>query len=376
MLVYALLCNFGSFKRYYQWGGLPTQIGSLFFLAIVWISMTGRGTKPTALSVLLFGSLILTHHLSALISTSVMAFYVALTFLVRANGELRGKFVRLFFLTILAYAFHIFPYGSRVIELGSTDALRFYDDPLKTGLELVGDLGYAAAILGFAGLALSLRRLKNTREEFLLCWITALVLGFCLLGYVYRLGARLFFGEEFTAFTPSRFFTVISYPLAIYAGSGLCAALAAIRSLVGKYLRISLHPDLAFAAALVTLALSAVPDLRYLASLRSVSPQAFALGRSIEEQVPEGGFVLYDAKAMDALGSVEWVPYLTWRATIYTPIPASEHRQVFRDKLREFQSRDPHEVQRWLVAKGLRGYFVSQKNGQPFLIQQIKTEQQ
>ncbi len=72
----------------FQRGGIATQIGSLFFLAIVWISMTGRGTKPTALSVLLFGSLILTHHLSALISTSVMAFYVALSLLVRAYASL------------------------------------------------------------------------------------------------------------------------------------------------------------------------------------------------------------------------------------------------------------------------------------------------
>jgi len=372
MVVYGFLCNFGSFNSYFGWGGLPTALGSLFFLTIIWISLIGRRRKSAALSVLLFGSLMLTHHLSAVISTSVMVFYIAVAALTRSRGDLRRKFLQLFPLTLLAYAFYIIPYAARAGGLGGTDVLRFYDEVLNTGLVVLQNLGYAASFLGIAGMLLSSRRPAHPREDFLLCWITGLLLGFCLLGYIYRFGAILLFGEDFTAFTPSRFLTVISYPLAIYAGYALRAAVSAFHTLLPKFLRLSLKPDIVLAAVGVGIALSAVPRVKHLASRPSVSPEAIELGRMVEQKIPEGGFVWYDIDVMMELFEyVEWISYLTWRPTTYTPIPASENRRVIRQKRWFFQSGDLARGREWILAHGFQGFVVTREDSEMVVIHGI-----
>ena len=48
LLTYEFLCSHGSFSSYYQWGGLPTELGSVFFLGIIWTALGGRDRRGTA----------------------------------------------------------------------------------------------------------------------------------------------------------------------------------------------------------------------------------------------------------------------------------------------------------------------------------------
>ena len=368
MLVYALLCNYGSFRSYFHWGGLPTQIGSLFFLAIVWIAMTGEGKKHALFSVLLFGSLTMTHHLSALIGTWVMLFYIVVSALTHTGADLRRKLLLLLPLTFLVYAFYILPYATRASGLGATDALHYRYDFMKTGWQVLEDLGYVASLLGVIGLVLASRRLVDARKEFLLCWVTALMLGFCLLGYIYRIVAALIYGEDLTAFTPSRFLTVVSYPLAMCGGYALHTGLERLSR------RFSLKPDIFLGVIVAAILLVAVPDVREMANLRTVTQRGYEVGRFIEQTVPEGGFFSWTPEVRKILGPIEWIPYLTWRTTLYTPLPASENRAPLRRKFQILDVSRLSDVVKWLKDSGLEGFVARQKEDSTIVIRRITWE--
>ena len=70
-------------------GGLPTELGALFFLAIIWMGLTDRSRRGTALAVLCYGGLVMAHHLSGLIATWVLGFYIAASYVGRVDGVLR-----------------------------------------------------------------------------------------------------------------------------------------------------------------------------------------------------------------------------------------------------------------------------------------------
>ena len=357
MLTYALLCNFGSFRSYYVWGGTPTEMGSLFFLMVIWVALTGSDRRSEGLKVLLFGSLILVHNLGAVIGTAVMSFYVLMTLLNQRGADgLSRSFVRLFLLTFVVYSFYIIPYALRAAHLESTEVLRFSDEQTMTFAEIVRNMGYVAVALGMVGLFLYSQRAANEQEDFLLCWFTSLVLCFCLLGYVYRFAANYFFHEDVAAFTPSRFLTVASYPLAIYGGYALRAALRKAEDFLHSRNRLSGGLGLGLVAGAI--AMAAVPDVRSLAEKRSVSPEASNLGRMIRQQAPENAFIFYTPEVMKTMKPPEWIPYLTWRATTYTPIPASENRRVVRQKRRLLRSQDAKAMESWLAAGGFEEYLV------------------
>lgn len=343
---------------------MPTEIGSLFFLALVSTAFSGEGRILTALRVLLFGSLMVVHHLTALIVTWVLVFYIVVAALTRAGGGLPRRLAWLLPLALVVYSFYILPYAARVVDLSGTDALRYRHDTLKTGLQVLRDLGPVAAVLGMAGLVLASRRLERIggalreRQEFLLCWLTALLLGFCLLGYVYRYGAYLLYGEDFTAFTPSRWMTVASYPLALYAGWGLSSALQEVARRLDAWQSQAAAERTLLAAIIAAVALSAIPGIEELTRMRRVSTEAQQIGNLVNQHVPAAGFVLFEKSAMELLKPVEWIPYLTWRRTIYTPLPASEDRRAYRKKVDAFSTGDLEGALEWIEQRGMKAYMV------------------
>ncbi|MDP6776246.1 MAG: hypothetical protein QGI83_05735, partial [Candidatus Latescibacteria bacterium] len=358
MLAYALLCNFGSFISYYQWGGLPTEIAFLLFLGLIWSCLSTEGWKHRSYEVLLFGSLILVHHLSALIVAAVLAFYVVMKGVDRSLDDLSKRILWLFGLTFLAYAFFIIPYALRSSQLAGTHTLRFTDEPLIPFWDVVRSLGVAATVLGVLGLVLSLRRAAETSGTFLLCWFTSLVLAFCLLGYVYRFVANIFFGEDFTAFTPSRFYTVLSYPLAIYAGYALAVIATRIQGLFHRWMNPRLAEGIALAVLTAAILAAAVPHIHALSGRRAFAPSAPQLASHIKAKTPKNAFVIY----RQPIGPRAWVPYLTWRPTIYTPIPASEDRKAIAEKTEFFSTaHDLDQIRPWLEQRGLQGYLFSRE---------------
>ncbi|MFC1705813.1 hypothetical protein ACFL59_03210, partial [Planctomycetota bacterium] len=361
---------------YYQWGGLPTEVGMLFFLALVWTCLSRRSRRDLGLGVLLFGGIVLVHHLSALIGAVVVAFYVAVGLVRRRLDSLARDLLTVLALTFIAYSFFIVPYLQKITELGGTSALRFYDESMTTPIMAVVSLGYDSTVLGLLGLWLALRS-GRPRQRFLLSWFTSLLAAFLLLDYVYRGAALLLFGESFTAFTPSRFLTVLSYPLAIYAGHAMRTlhALAARRATRhGRSKPSGTVLELVLAGMLALVVIRGAFQTAPLVGRRAFPPEAGALITWIRQDTPPNAFIINVALA-DLDPVTKWLPYLTWRPTTYTPIPASENRMALRAKEQLFRRRPPdlEQVRSWLSNRGLRGYVLHRpKRNGPLVLSELK----
>ncbi len=354
LLVYNFLCSHGSLSSYYQWGGLPTELGALFFLAIVWVGLTDRSHLGTGLAVLCYGGLVMSHHLSGLIATWVLAFYFAASWIAKTDGALRGWFFRLWPLTLAVYAFYIGPYvAGHFGQLGHTDVLRFYDEDMMTAWQVTTSMGPLALGLGLVGVAWAMRRPEDVRDEFLLSWFAALMLGYGLLAYAYRLGAYWLYGEEFTAFTPSRFMTLAAYPLAIYAGYALWQLVLVLVQ------RFFLRVNVLMGVLVGSVVLASLPEVVHLSGLRSVSQEGVALAKRIEAQVPADGFVLYEDHVVEMLQPYPWIPYLTWRRSVYTPIPASENRQLLRQIREEMWRSKLSRIPQWVASGETPIYYAA-----------------
>lgn len=131
----------------------------------------------------------------------------------------------------------------------------FRDAALNTAGQTVAKLGEAACALAALGLASTLHKGGGDREDFLLAWPEGA--GGYLLDYVYRFIAVRLYGENLAAFTPSRWMTVMSYPLSIYAGSGLALVHRAVRRVAGRLARLKF--DFALAALVAAMAAAAIP---------------------------------------------------------------------------------------------------------------------
>jgi hypothetical protein len=95
-----------------------------------------------------------------------------------------------------------------------------------------------------------------------------------------------------------------------------------------------------------------------LAELRSVSVEAQQLARSVKQEAPQDAFILCAPEARETMKRREWIPYLTWRATVYTPIPASENRRAVRDKRQLFSLTDRSDAEDWIAASGFQAFLL------------------
>ena len=357
MLIYALLGNWGTFFSYYQWGGLPTELGSLFFLALVYVSLTGSKRLDVVLGVIFLGSIMLVHHLSFLISVAIMGFYLLVQIKHWREDRVSILLLKISVVTLVTFSFSVVDHLSMLERVEGTDALFFYEEPMITALDIPMKLGYVIFFSGIAGLVLSFRGIKGTEQKFLLCWLTALFLCFCSLDYVYRFLAILFLGKDVTAFTPSRFLTAMSYPLAIYSGYFFYNL---IRHLV-VYLeyfplrRIPLR-DALLTVTLMAIFASGIHGAKRITGNRAFSSEHMKIASFVRENTPENAFIIYRISGLPR----DWLPYLAWRPTLYTPIPASEDRaKVIKEKPWIFKPpADPRALEPWLLGRGLCGYVL------------------
>lgn len=358
MVIYACLFRLGSFSSYYIWGGFPTQLSAVFFLTLMWLLIERREGRSMAVAVLLFGGILFTHHLTSFIVVWVLCIYMVLAFLMRTGEPLPKQIFKLLFFSSLVYSFYWIPYAMKSMGIEQTDAMRFYEESVMSWPTVLVELGPIAFVLGVLGIALAWRDIKQWNQVFLLVWFTALMLGFCFFGYLYRLGAWFIVGEDFTAFTPTRFLTFTSYPLAIFAGFGL----ARLIELGGQRLlgeRSLERWTLGMCGlAVIAIFLSYIPVTADLEQRRSMPPLTTAIASKVSELVPEDGIVLYDS-SVTTLVSIIWMPYLTWRQSAYTPIPASEDRKGLEGKREALKSDDPQTVAGWIEAHQLSAYVVN-----------------
>jgi len=355
MLCYALVGEFGTFQSYYQWGGLPTEMGFAAFLALVWTALFLRERAWIPLGILFYGSTVMIHHLSALIVTVVLVGYVGLSFVARADAEIRRRIIWIGLGAALAYAPVIVPFALGAQDLSGTDVLQLREEPRTSLFALADNLGFAVVALGAFGLW-SVRREDSASINFLFAWTAVLFAAYAGLDYGYRAYAQWAWGRDITAFTPSRFATVLSYPLCIAAGS----TLERLRVLLAR----RLPERVTVAAVVLAMAAFAAPRATALAERRAFDAQAEQAGAFVRGATPPDAFVVYRQRI--APGS--WVPYLTWRAGFYTPLPASEDRRSAhqrRAKLR-LAAKQPGGLRRILASEGKTPWAYSRdENGRP-----------
>lgn len=369
LISYGFLVRWGGFGSYFQWGGLPTALGALLLLGLVWLTLTERNRLGVALGAVFLGSTLLTHHLSALIAGWIGALYLLLEtieWVAAKKGTRWGAdgqssyWVKVGLLTLVAYSYFLIPYFLKIQQLSETAALEYSEEPLIRLQQLPMMLGWVLAPLSLAGLVLS-RRFKSEHKVFLLIWTTALFFGFCLLDDVYRFLANLLQQRDFTAFTPSRFLTLMSYPLAIYAGY----ALARLQTVFPETWAIRLPFGQRLSArGVVLVVLVGASTAHWGSSLEHLSSQAVLpkelveVASMLKEQTPPNAFLLFNQSLQQE--NVYWMAYLTWRRSPETPIPASESQKPAKEYERLFTPPvDPQAIDQWLAHNNLVGLLLA-----------------
>jgi hypothetical protein len=315
-LAYGMWAFLGSIG-YYNWGGLPNELGMVFLIPAIAIIAQPKCHLRSAAAVAVFlAAVFLTHHqvsLVAGITLGVAAGYLLLS-PTAAEPEKRGK-LRALALGVagsvaLSSAFLV-PEIMQVSQIGDTDALRFQSS--HSLLLLIAGMGVVFVAFATCGIVLSCLREARARAGMLLAMSLALVAAYLLCGPVYGNYALHRWGEERTALEPSRFITDLVYFLSVFAGYAMYRLAARYRLELGT----------AFAIALL-LALSNITLWREnFAPDRD--PDRWRAYAWIQQHTPTDALVLT---------SDQWAPYATWRQTLLTPLPASGPRPGDNDARR------------------------------------------
>jgi hypothetical protein len=334
--VYSFLAKYGSLD-YYNWGGLPNMLAMLFFLGVIILIFEPRSIRNIAVGGFFLAVMGMTHHLSALITVFIFVFYAAVLYI--AAGRLNGSIMT--FLYMCAFAlivglFYVVPYAAKIMSLGYTSALRFRDEPIQLLPFIIKDMGILFALLSAAGVIFLLREAEGEKQFFLLYWSAALLLGFTALDHLYRSYNIFALKDNFSAFTPTRFLTDLVYPLSIAAGIFIEKAVARFKI---KY---------AVTAFLVFSVLWSVPVIYKQCGNNSITAADAGFLNWVRQNTPAGSFISV---------AHAWAPYVTWRESLYTPLPASEDRSdPYLASKRGINSLDSYR--QWLYAHGRKGYIL------------------
>jgi hypothetical protein len=343
---YAFLGNWGSLD-YGAWGGLPNALGCFLLLAFLLVFFA-RGAEWTRVLVggLLLGALPLAHHHVTLTAALLLAGYgLALgVWALAKRGQPAGRLAvhqlrRLGLTALVAFvtvSYYAVPYLARARDVGNSDVLRYADH--FTGLisDKNGWLLWVVALAGMgyvAILAPERNRMKSSLHirrtgalAFTVIASILLLLAFLLGFYGYRAYSLCVYHQPYTAFTPTRFLTDLTYFLAVFAGLPLAllwrwaraagmGAVDAMRWLRARWTRPALRGVIALALLItagLTMLSQFVPDQGHLEPGESA---AFAW---IERSTPA------DTVVMNLDPTNRWTPYFTRREVTQTPIPTSE----------------------------------------------------
>ncbi|MBX3166854.1 MAG: hypothetical protein KF760_05555 [Candidatus Eremiobacteraeota bacterium] len=339
--IYGFCGNWGTFFNYASWGGLPTEAGCWLFLELLCLSL--RPNRRGALAGgLLLGAIGLCHHLSSLLAALILV-CISLGLLWRKpNGWVAC--LRFWWscvaVALLAFAFYWIPYLSHAGQLSTgSSALRFEDEAAT--IHPVSMLGWIPCLAGLAGLLL--RGPKNCGTLAVKAWFFSMLFGWLGLDFVYRGVAYWWTGTAFSAFTPSRWLTIQSYPLAILGGYA-----------VSRLGRRGL-------AAFCGLAMS-FGFYRHYQMARPIDfpPEQLAFYKKLRE-LPPNTLLAFAQPPPRA----HWLAYLTWHPTLTSPIPASEDRRpaIRRRQLFASYAQDRQQLEARLAGEHLT-YVIIAPDGQ------------
>ena len=318
-LAYGFWAAYGSLD-YYRTGGLPNALAMTFLLAtIALLAAPALTAKHVSLIALFFAAICLAHHHVMITSGIVLAVLFVYFFF---SNQKRAAVAILIGVAgaMLLGSFYLAPYLLKAASLGNTDVFRFQES--FTPRSLFRDLGPAYVLFSAAGLLLARRTSKQSPE---LRWLyvicgTLLTL-FLLSGPIYRQLALRFTGQDFVAFTPSRFLMDMACFMSIFAGYA------------ASQLRQRFGVSLAVATALgILLSLSTYRTWQQMIHEGGVPVGSWGAYHWISENTPPDTMVL---------NTNSYVSYVSWRRALYSPLPISEPRRLdpaleeMRKQLRE-----------------------------------------
>lgn len=372
---YCCLCGWGGFFSYYSWGGLPTELALIFGLSIILQSFNKYSLRLVLSMAVCAGGILLVHHLTAVIFAFALGFYLIADLIwQRKFNNIHRLLIYSAAAALLIFSWFIIPYSLKSHSLGGTSVLKFYEEVMIPPWQAVIYLGITLCSCAVVGIISTAANAKiSSGYRLLLLWCIGLLISFAGLDYLYRGAAVWFYQENFTAFTPSRFLTLMSCPLAIFAGAG-------VNRLLEKTGKLTRRGEIyLFAAVVLIMPVFVLPELKQSLTREVIKPQTIAAADLISRGTPPNALVLLGMPQLDT-NNLCWIPYLAWRQTLMTPIPASENRQtVFEHKIRFFQEngKDPKLVKQWLEQNRLDGYVLfADKSGKLHLRQLFNSTRQ
>jgi hypothetical protein len=340
---YAFLGNWGSLD-YGAWGGLPNALGFVLVLAFLLVFFA-RGAEWTRVLVggALLGAISLAHHHVMLTAALLLAGYGfalglwALAKRGQSGGRLALRQVRRLGLTTLValvtVSYYAVPYLARARDIGNSDVLRYADHFTGLIFDKNGWLLWVLALIGMGCVVsfavardcvkLPLRLRWTAPLTFTVVASVLLLLAFLFGYYGYRAYSLRIYHHPYTAFTPTRFLTDLTYFLAIFAGLPLAmlwrwagaSSVGAMRWLRAPWRRGVFRVAIALALLItagLTILSQFVPDQGHL------EPGEAAAFAWIERATPA------DTVVMNLDPTNRWTPYFTRREVTQTPVPTSE----------------------------------------------------
>lgn len=336
---YGLLGNWGSLDNS-RWGGLPNALGFFMLLAFLTV-LFGAGSERVRIIVggILLGAIPLAHNhvmLTTVILLSVYGTYLLVRVLLARAAEARReplaalrRLLLMAAIALVTVSYFVIPLALRAREIQDSSVLRYFDHDPEV---IFADNGWLIWLLALVGVGMLLAGrawrqsglLRNPALAFaVLAGVTLFTAFFCGY-YVYRAYSLRVYHLPYTAFTPTRFLTDLTYFMALFAGIALDALWRWTARLPELLKRVGGFGDLSanVARAGIGLALVVTAGVTMLAQFQPsegvLSPgeeQAFAWVRA---HTPANALVVN----LDL--NNRWAPYFTRREVAFTPVPVSE----------------------------------------------------
>lgn len=371
---YGLLGNWGSVD-YFQWGGLPNELG--FFLVLVFLVVLFTpalewsgvlvggvilGAIPIAHNhVMLTTVIMLVAYAAILLARLIVPWPLPVSISRRQIGVVMRRLILTALIALVTVSYYVVPVALRVGQLGSTTATQYLDNYSGVIFDKNGWLLWGLSAVGAAmmlrGLVLYWREAPKLRARFaaggmtgaarafVICASIALLLAFLVCYFGYRKYSFLFTPahQPYTLFTPTRFLTDLTYFLPFFAALPLVTTWQWTTSHLPM---LSLPPAtvrlLSRVAVRIVITCIVLGTTYFLLDIPSIpgsghlGPGEAAAYSWIRTNTPVSTLVLnLDTNVTDQT----WTPYFTQREVSTTPVPVSEFTDGYVSEKRFLSAR-------------------------------------
>jgi hypothetical protein len=311
-LAYGFWAAYGSID-YYRWGGLPNALAMTFLLAIIaLVAAPARTWRHVGLVALFFAAICLAHHHVMITSGIILAVLSLYFFFSNQKGAAVAILIGVGGGVLLG-SFYLLPYLLKAASLGSTDVFRFNESQFTIFAPkfFLREMGPVFVLFSAGGLLLGWRARKKSqglRCLFVICG--TLIILYLLSGPIYRQLALRFTGQDYVAFTPSRFLMDMACFMSIFAG-------------YAAY-RLRLRARVSLAIALVCGVFLGLSTYRTWQQMHEGGAPVGSWGAYhwITENTPPDTIVL---------STNSWASFASWRRALTSPLPISEPRHLDPD---------------------------------------------